>query len=63
MHLKFQLNPLNGSGVVAIINFKFNQISCLAGDQQKLNKYHKTNNIKVHMYTENFSVILLMVEE
>ena len=38
MHLKFQLNPLNGSGVVAIINFEFNQISCLVADWQKLNK-------------------------
>ena len=38
MHLKFQLNPLNYSKVVAIINFEFNQLSCLAANLQKLNK-------------------------
>ena len=47
MQLKFQLNPLNGSGVVAIINFEFNQLSCLAGNLQKLNKQCKTNHTKV----------------
>ena len=37
MYLKFQLNPLNGSGVVAIINFEFNQLSFSASVLQKLN--------------------------
>ena len=48
MHLKFQLKPLNSSGVVAIINFEFNQLSYLASDPRKLNKYYKTSHIKVH---------------
>ena len=38
MHLRFQLNPMNGSGVVAIINFEFNQLSYLAADPRKLDK-------------------------
>ena len=38
MHLKFWLNPLNSSGVVAIINFQFNPLSCLAADPWKLDK-------------------------
>ena len=38
LHLKFWLNPFNGSGVVAIINFQFNQLSCLAADPRKLDK-------------------------
>ena len=38
LHLKFWLNPLNSSGVVATINFQFNQLSCLAVDPRKLDK-------------------------
>ena len=38
MQLKFQLYPLNGSGVVATMNFQFNQLSCLAADPRKLDK-------------------------
>ena len=34
--LKFWLNPLNGSGVVATINFQFNQLSCLGADPRKI---------------------------
>ena len=48
MHLEFQLNPLNGSGVVAIINFELNQLSCLAADPWKLDKQYKTNHTQVH---------------
>ena len=34
LHLRFRLNPMNGSGVVVtIINFELNQLSCLAADR------------------------------
>ena len=38
LHLKLWLNPLKDSGVVAAINFQFNQLSCLAADPRKLDK-------------------------
>ena len=39
---------MNGSGVVAIINFEFNQLSSLEADPRKSDKYYKTNVTKVH---------------